>query len=650
MTGQAYPHLFAPLRVGGVELRNRVCLPATVTNYAAANRITERWKSFLIERARGGAAMLVTEVIAVDPEAVAQGTTVIGFDDRNDADFGDTADRIRAAGAVMIGQLWHPGRQQLWHPTKAPAGVSDGPDPYSWTVPHVMEDGEIRTVIDAYVETAARLHRCGVAGVELHGAHGYLINQFLSPWSNTRDDGWGGGVDGRTKFVREIVSGIRAQCGSNFVIGLKMPGTELIEGGIDVAEAERLTAHLAGAGGLDYFAYGQGNFSLSLEAHVPDMYFEPGPFIDVHKRMKAAAGGLPVMSLGRIGTPELADRVVRDGYGDLVGMTRAQITDAAFAEKARTGRAAEIRPCVFDNFCWGEIHQGKPLVEFHNIHLGEVGEADWTPQPAETARTVVVVGAGPAGLEAAWVAAARGHRVTVFGASDLPGGALRLEASLPGRAGMVQVIDHQFALAKKNGVSLRLGHRVTAQEVTDLEPDVVILATGSAPRWPDGLECGGGAVMSGRAYLAGAAYSGRRGTAVLFDQDHTAATYGLADRLVEDFERLILVTPRPHFAQAVNYCSAIGVHRRLHGAGVDLIPAMRPSRFGNGRLDLQNVYADRSRTIENVDLLIYVTPRHVPETEIWEMGDIEVHRVGDCRSPRNLMAAIHGGHLVALGV
>ena len=166
------------------------------------------------------------------------------------------------------------------------------------------------------METAARLHRCGVAGVELHGAHGYLINQFLSPWSNTRDDGWGGGVDGRTKFVREIVSGIRAQCGSNFVIGLKMPGTELIEGGIDVAEAERLTAHLAGAGGLDYFAYGQGNFSLSLEAHVPDMYFEPGPFIDVHKRMKAAAGGLPVMSLG----PRAAGRCMP---ARLVGCVRA---------------------------------------------------------------------------------------------------------------------------------------------------------------------------------------------------------------------------------------------------------------------------------------------------------------------------------------
>lgn len=650
MTEQPYPHLFSPLRVGGITLRNRICLPATVTNYASGNRITERWKNFLIERARGGAAMLVTEVIAVDPEAVAQATTVIGFDDRNDADFTDTAERIRAAGAAMIGQLWHPGRQQLWHPTKAPAGVSDGPDPYSWTVPHVMGDGEIRTVIDAYVDTAARLYRCGLAGVELHGAHGYLINQFLSPWSNTRDDGWGGDVAGRTRFVREIVSGIRARCGAEFVIGLKMSGTELIEGGIDVAEAERLTASLAGAGGLDYFAYGQGNFSLSLEAHVPDMYFEPGPFIDVHKRMKAAAGGLPVMALGRIGTPDLADRVVRDGFGDLVGMTRAQITDAAFAEKARNGRAEEIRPCVFDNFCWGEIHQGKPLVEFHNVHLGEAGEADWTPEPAGTARSVAVIGAGPAGLEAAWVAAARGHRVILFGASDHPGGSLRLEASLPGRSGMGQVIDHQYALARRHGVDLRLGQRATEAGILALVPDAVILATGSAPRWPDGLERDGGAVMSGRAYLSGDGFSGRRGTAVLFDQDHTAASYGLADRLAEDFDRLILVTPRPHFAQAVNYCSAIGVHRRLHGAGVELIPAMRPSRLGNGRLDLQNVYADRVRSIEDVDLLVYTTPRHVADTDMWDLGGIAMHRVGDCRSPRNLMAAIHGGHLVALGL
>lgn len=647
-----YPHLFSPLDVGLRTLRNRICLPATVTNYARANRITERWKNFLIERVRGGAAMVVSEVIAVDPEAIAQATTVIGFNDSNEADFRDTAERIEAAGGLLIGQLWHPGRQQLWHPTKAPTGVSDSPDPYSWTVPHVMDTGEIRAVIDAYVAVAARLHRCGLAGVELHGAHGYLINQFLSPWSNSRDDRWGGDVEGRSHFVREIAAGIRAACDDGFIIGLKMSGDELVEGGIDVVEAARLTERLASTGSFDYFAYGQGNFSLSLESHVPDIYFRPGHYIDIPKRMRAAAGGVPVMALGRIGTPELAERVVRDGYGDLVGMTRAHIADAAFAEKARTGRADTIRPCVFDNFCWGEIHQGKPLIEFHNPHLGKTGEADWRPEPAASPRRVVVVGTGPAGLEAAWVAAARGHDVTLFGASDRPGGALKLEALLPGRADMEQVIRHQMRLVKHHGVEVRLGRRAAAEDIQALSPDAVILATGADLRAPRELVVDGGALVSARDYVAsnGTVFTGPRRTAVLFDQDHSAAAYGVADRLAEDFERLVLVTPRPNIAQGVNYCSAIGVYRRLYGAGVEIVPAAVPIRLANGTLGLRNPYSNTTSTVEAVDLLVYVTPRQVTDDLGAALGDIEVHRVGDCRSPRNLMAAIHGGHAVALGL
>ena len=194
-----FPTLFSPLKVGGRTLRNRLCLSATVTNYAAGNRITERWKDFLIERARGGTAMLVTEVIAVDEEALAQGSTVTGFDDTNNDDFKDTAERVHIEGGQLVGQLWHPGRQQLWHPTKSPMGVSDQPDAYSWTVPHVMSDGEVQRVVEAYVATAERLWRCGFAGVELHGAHGYLITQFLSPWSNTRTDQWGGDLEGRPR-------------------------------------------------------------------------------------------------------------------------------------------------------------------------------------------------------------------------------------------------------------------------------------------------------------------------------------------------------------------------------------------------------------------------------------------------------------------
>ena len=652
MAHSNYPDLFSDITIGPRRLRNRVCLPATVTNYARDNRITDRWKSFLLERAKGGAAMLVTEIVAVDPEAIAQPTTVVGFDDRNNDDFRDIAQRIDAEGATLIIQLWHPGRQQLWHPTKAPAGVSDAPDPYSWTVAHVMKEPEIRSVIEGFVSTAERLWRCGIPGVELHGAHGYLINQFLSPWSNRRQDGWGDSLEGRVRFVSEIAASIKERCGPDFIVGLKMPGTEGVDGGIDPEEAARLTRHLSASGNFDYFAYGQGNFSLSLESHVPDLYFKPGHFVDIHKAMREAAGGVLVMALGRIGNPELADQLVRDGYGDLIGMTRAHLSDAAIAKKAYEGRADEIRPCVFDNFSWGEVHLGKPVAEFHNPLLGVAGEADWRPEKAETRKRVTVIGAGPAGLEAAWTAAARGHEVTLFGASEHPGGALRLEAELPGRGDMLKVIEHQVRMAERNGVKFRLGEKADKESVQATNPDHVILATGAVQRHPEGFECENGAAVSARAYVAsdGACHTGQQGTAVLFDQDHGAAVYGLADRLAAEFDRLVLITPRPQFAQAVNYCSAIGVYRRLYGAGVQLMPALRPVRLSAGRLELENMYSAQASFVEGVDLLIYATPRRVMVDWQDAFEGVAVSRIGDSHSPRNLLAAIHGGHHLALSI
>ncbi len=649
MAGEAsaYPNLFSELRVGSRTLRNRIALPATLTNYGVANRITARWTDFLVERARGGAGLIVSEVIAVDPNAIAQGAIVTGFDDANADGFRRTADGVRAAGGCLVAQLWHPGRQQLWHPTISPMGVSDQPDAYSWTVPHVMSEADIAQAVDAYVSVAARLRSYGLDGVELHGAHGYLITQFLSPWSNTRADGYGGGLENRARFVREVAGGIREACGPDFIVGLKMPAQEGVAGGIDVDEAARITAHLAPLGLLDYVAYAQGNFSLSLEDHVPDITYRPGHFIDLHKRLRPVAGGIPVMALGRIGTPELAEKVVAEGHGDLVGLTRAQIADAAFASKARAGRAAEIRPSVFDNYCWGEVHAGKPLREFHNPHLGEAGEAGWTPPPADRPRDVVVVGAGPGGLEAAWVAAARGHRVTVLGASDEVGGRLRFEAALPGRADMARVYRHQKHLADEHRVAFRLGRRATPDDVRALRPDTVVIATGSGLRFPATLSPDSAPVVSVRDYVSGR-HGG--GTALLFDQDHTAATYATADLLARDFGRVILMSPRPHLAQHVNYCSAIGVHRRLHANGVVQILAAEPVEFKDKTVRYVNVFTRRDDSIADVDLLVYATPRIVDEPLSAALADLEVHLVGDCQSPRDLMAAIHGGHAVGLAL
>lgn len=639
-----FPHLFSPVQIRARELRNRIALPATLTNFGSAHRVTERWIDFLAARARGGAGLIVSEIIAVDPEALAQGAIVTGYDEVNNEGFRRAADAVAKAGACLVGQLWHPGRQQLWHPTRSPMGVSDQPDPLSWTVPHVMSTSDIERLVDAFASVAARLERCGFAGVELHGAHGYLITQFLSPWSNSRDDWYGGSLEGRVRFVETITAQIRDRCASGFIVGLKMPADEGVDGGIDADEAERITRHFAANATFDYLAYGQGNFSLSLENHVPDMHFPQAPFIDLHRRMRNAAGGIPVMALGRIGTPELAEKVVAEGFADIVGMSRALISDADLAVKAREERIAEIRPCIFDNWCWGEVHAGKPLAEFHNPHLGAPDESGWQPAAAASPRKIAVVGSGPAGLEAAWVAAARGHRVTLFGASEQVGGKLALDARLPGRAEVARVPDWQRGLCVRYGVELRLGEPASAESIARLGADVVVLASGSEMRPPE-IDCDACTSLSVREYANNPPTS-RGGTAVLYDHDHTAMTYAAAEALAAAYQRLVLITPRTGIAQAVNYCSALGIHRRLHALEVEIVTAARPIAFKNGQVRYENVFSKRISDVADVEILVFATPRRVNDALASALDNVELHLIGDCMAPRNLMVAIHEGHAI----
>lgn len=644
---QPHAHLFKPLNVGGIEVRNRIALPAVLTNFARDSRVTDRWHNFLVERAKGGCGLLVTEIIAVDPLALAHSAIVAGFDERNDDALAKTACDVKAAGGTLVAQLWHPGRQQLWQPSHSPMGVSDQPDAYSWTVPHVMSTAELKRLGDAYVNVALRLARLGFDGIELHGAHGYLLTQLLSPWSNTRADEYGGPIENRTRLIRDIAAAIRHGVDRPFIVGLKMPADEGVSGGINPEEAASITRRLAETTHFDYFAYGQGNFSISLENHVPDMHFQAGHFIDLHRQMRAASGGIPVMALGRIGTFELAERVVAEGFGDLVGMGRAQVSDAAFANKAERGELAAIRPCVFNNFCWGEVHAGKPIVEFHNPHLATRGEAAWSPAPATTHKRLAVVGAGPAGLEAAWVAAARGHHVDVFHSGDVPGGKLRLEAALPGHEEMTKVIDHQLAQAHSSGVNFKAGQKVEDLGLLLESYDEVVVATGSEQRQPDCLNDSSVSTYSmhelARARAQGVLPHGE--CAVLFDHDHTAPTYAGASLLASTHRRVVLVTPRTQVASFVNYCSALGIHRRLHQADIEIITASTVASIERGAATIQNVFSGTERVVDNCDTFVFSTPRRV-ETQFPEVSG-RIHRIGDAMSPRNLMIAIHEGH--ALG-
>lgn len=641
-------HLFKPVGLGSVQARNRVSLVATLTNYAANHLITPKWTSFLVERAKGGVGTLITELIATDPAALAHGGIVIGYDDRNQDGFKRTAGEVRDAGGLLLGQLWHPGRQQLWAPVRSPKGISEKPDAFSWTVPHVMSTQDLRDLIERFVEVAQRLHRAGFNGVELHGAHGYLLTQLLSPWSNDRDDEFGGSVENRTRFIREIARGIRETCGPDFIVGLKMPGDEGVRPGIDPEESRKIAERINADKLLDYLAISQGNFSLSLENHVPDIYFNEAHFKDLAAGLRPHVNPLPLMSVGRITRPELADQMIGNGTCDMVGLSRALMADANWVKKAEQGQFDEIRPATYSNFSWGMTQAGQPILEENNPEMGEQGESDWQSGTTAQVKKVAVVGSGPAGLEAAWVLAARGHKVTLYGKNHMAGGALRLLATLPSQVQQNKVIDWQLRQVEKYGVDLQLGTEADAEKIMATSPELVVLATGSAQSTPEGLE---GKGLSLKQAMEHGLVDQTGKTIVLYDLDQTAATYAAADSLSAR-NKVILVTPRSEFAKGVNYCSQIGVMRRLYGSDVTLIPATEIVDFNGSAVVFRNVYTGIEQTHENVDLLLWSSPRKANSGLSRELdrAGIKTALIGDCMSPRNLLCAIHEGRALAMGL
>jgi len=649
-----YSSLFTPLELAGKRLRNRIVHPSMTTVTAADGRVTDRLIQYHLNRARGGAAMLVTEPLATAPHQKIP-TRVRVWNSHDEDGLKRWAAAVEAQDCRLIGQIQDAGRGRHAPGRNYEAiGASALPDDISWTMPHILSVSEIETLIGHFANSAERLKRCGFSGVELSAGHGHLFHQFMSPYSNERTDAYGGDFDGRMRFMLELISAVREQCGHDFILGLKLPGIDGIEGSIDTSLSRQICARLTATGAVDYVCFAQGAHSRTLEMHIPDGHTERDTNAATLAAVKDSAGAVPVMALGRIGDPAQADAIIERGQAELVGIGRALITDPAWPRKAMLGQASRIRYCVSGNTCWKTIVAYQPIACDNNPRVAMPDELDEVFTPALLRKKVVVVGSGIAGLEAAWIAAARGHAVTLIGRSSEVGGKTRQLAQLPGGEDLSSIYDFQYVEGIRAGVNYQMNQEATASDILALHPDVVVLATGSAMTWPRCLPLSlkeEGLVPDLRAAMAELEHvkQPQPGCAVILDLDHTEGTYASAERLSTLFERVVIMTPRISLAEDVALVTRQGIYRRMHAKGIEILVTSEPrwtqAFEQEATLEYASVYGGPLRQIENVAFFAYASPRapvdalYVPLKEAGQ----NVRKIGDCRVARNIIAATAEG-------
>lgn len=479
----AFNHIFAPLQLRHKTLRNRIVFGAHTTNMAEDGLPGARHLGYYLERARGGAAMITVEPMPVHPAAVLTRGNFRPGCDSVIAPFQRLTEACKAEGAVMIQQLYHVGAHgdwdNSWHANWSPSG---GPSYHDNDGSHAMTEAEIEETIDGFVQAALRCQKAGFDGVEVWAAYHSLLDQFWTPFSNQRIDRWGGSLENRTRLSREILRRIRAACGKDFIIGLSV--SEDLESAVlpDRDEMMRIIALHDAEGLMDYVTVGAGSY-LAFQKIIPSFQLAENLGVDLAAVLKAAGLKARIIAEAGIRTAENANTVLGAGQADLVALVRGQIADPHLVAKAQAGRAEDIRGCLSCNQqCWGRRGRDYYISCLINPSVGHEylwGGAAFSP--AQTPQRLLVVGGGPAGLEAARVAAARGHDVILAEAAPHLGGAFRLAGLQPRRAQILDLIDWYERQLNKLGVEIRLNTYLEAEEIAAMDAARVVLATGAQP-------------------------------------------------------------------------------------------------------------------------------------------------------------------------
>ena len=497
-----FPNLFTPLRIGTFTVRNRILSTAHFTGFGERGLPSERHKDYWGSKARGGIGLIITEVQPVHPTAGIGPSMIQCYRDGVVEAFKPLVEEIHRAGARFIAQIWHPGKSTLVYSVREVVSSSPIPSPAYGGRPRALKVEEIQELVRSYAESAARMRKAGLDGVEIHCAHGYLPIQFMSPLHNIRTDEYGGSEENRIRFPLEVIKAVRREIGDDFTVGIRITGDELTPGGLTLSDMKRITPRLVSAGNLDYV-----NVSLGGANVIAPMGTPHGAYVYLAEGIKEGVK-VPVFCIGRIVDPAMAEEIVTQKRADMVGMTRANMCDPELANKAREGRLGEIRPCIGLMTCWSRTAHPEGITCGLNPSVGREEKVKITP--AIKKKRILVIGGGAAGMEAARVAAERGHTVALYEKEAYLGGQMIIASKTANRAEMKKPVEYYQHQLKRLGVIVHLGTAVTKETIGRENPDEIILASGGLPKGMSIPGAGSGQVVQGRDVLLGKAKTGEK--------------------------------------------------------------------------------------------------------------------------------------------
>ena len=645
-----FPNLFEPLNIGPVRIKNRIVSTGHDTTLPTHGLINDEYIAYQEARVRGGVGLIVLQVAGVHDSARYSSHVLMANDDKCIAEYEKMAKVCHGFDTTVFGQLFHPGREIM--------ETADGLAPIAYSasaipqerfhvMPLEMTVDFITETVASYASAAKRLETAGIDGVEIVASHGYLPAQFINPEINKRSDEYGGNAENRLRFLREVVTAIRAATSDQFVVGLRISSREM-----DEPETEfeiTLDACKQLEPQLDYISVVAGtSASLKGSVHiVPPMTTENAYLTPDSKQYKESLS-IPVIVTGRVNQPQDAEQLLARGEADFVGMTRALICDPKMPEKAAAGLYDDIRACIACNqACIGHFHKSLPISCIQHPETGRelqfnMGEV---PQAAKV-KKVMIVGGGPAGLKAAGTAAKAGHQVTLYEATGQLGGQVLLAQKIPGRAefgGIVTNLKRECDLA---GVEFNMNIKVDRELVEQQQPDSLIIATGGLPYRPEFENLGAMQILDAWQVLNEVDSVGKN--VLIADWKSDWIGLGLAEQLASNGHTVTLAVNALYAGEAIQSYVRTVMTANLHRLGVQIVPYMRLYGCDDDTVFMQHTASGEAVMYEETDSLI-LSHGQIPNTEL--VGEItglcETHLIGDALAARTAEEAVFDGLKVA---